>query len=161
MEATKRNLDLERLETRERQVTQAEDSVDAREARIQEEIDRCVAYPRAGLERRYEERLGLIKAETTGRTAALRTRLTEATQRAEAIAVALSSRRLSWPPPALNCFFFNGGLIMPRPSRSGMRTRSASGRRWNTCMAPCSVHSGKGLTWPWATSARQSLRSRM
>ena len=34
MEATKRSLELERLETRERQVAQAEDAVSAREARI-------------------------------------------------------------------------------------------------------------------------------
>ena len=40
---------------RERQVTQAEDDVDAREARIEEEIDRRVAEARAGLERWYEE----------------------------------------------------------------------------------------------------------
>ena len=36
LEATKRSLDHERLETRERQVTQADDDVGAREARIQE-----------------------------------------------------------------------------------------------------------------------------
>ena len=91
LETAERNLDLERLETRERQVAQAEDDVCAREARIQEEIDRRVAEARAGLEREYEERLKLVKAEATGRTAALRTRLTEATQRAEATAAALSS----------------------------------------------------------------------
>ena len=43
LEAAERNLDLERLETRERQVTHAEDDVGAREARIQEEVDRRVA----------------------------------------------------------------------------------------------------------------------
>ena len=80
LEATERSLELERLETRERQVAQAEDDVGAREARIQEEIDRRVAEARAGLEREYEERLELIKAEAAGRTAAFRTRLTEATQ---------------------------------------------------------------------------------
>mgnify|MGYP005823308091 CR=1 FL=1 len=55
MEADERNLDLERLETRERQVTQAEDDIGAREAWIQEEIDRRVAEARTGLEREYGE----------------------------------------------------------------------------------------------------------
>ena len=91
MEAAERNLDLERLEMRERQVTQEEDDVGAWEAWIQEEIDRRVAEARAGLEREYEERLELIKAEAVGRTAALRTRLTEAVQRAEATATALGT----------------------------------------------------------------------
>ena len=50
-----------------------------------------MAEARLGLEREYEERLELIKAEAAGRTAALRTRLTEATQRAEASATALST----------------------------------------------------------------------
>ena len=54
MEAAERNLNLERLETRERQVTQAEDDVGTREAWIQEEIDHRVAEARAGLEREYE-----------------------------------------------------------------------------------------------------------
>ena len=79
------------METRERQVTQAEDDVGAREARIQEEINCRVAEAGAGLEREYGEWLELVKAEATGRTAALRTRLTEATQRAEATAAALGS----------------------------------------------------------------------
>ena len=65
--------------------------VGAREARIQVEIDHRVAEARAGLEREYEERLELVKAEAAGRTAALRTKLTEATQRAEATATALST----------------------------------------------------------------------
>ena len=50
-----------------------------------------MAEARAGLERGYEEWLELIKAEAAGRTAALRTRLTAATQRAEATAAALGS----------------------------------------------------------------------
>ena len=91
LEADERNLDLERLETRERQVTQAEDDVGAREARIQEEIDHRVAEARAGLEREYGERLELVKAEAAGRTAALKTRLTEVTRQAEATAAALGS----------------------------------------------------------------------
>ena len=64
--ATERNLDLERLETRERQVTQAEDDVGAREGRVQEDINRHVAEARVGFERGYEERLELIKAEAVG-----------------------------------------------------------------------------------------------
>ena len=55
LEAAERNLDLEWLETRERQVTQAEDEVGAREARIQEEVDLRVAEVRAGLVREYGE----------------------------------------------------------------------------------------------------------
>ena len=89
LEAAERNLNLEWLETRERQVTQAENNVGAREVRVQEETDRRVAEARAGLEREYEERLELIKAEAEGRTAALRTKLTEATQRAEATRASL------------------------------------------------------------------------
>lgn len=52
-----------------------------------------MAEARAGLEHEYEERLELIRAEAAGRTAALRTRLTEATKRAEATAAALGSAR--------------------------------------------------------------------
>ena len=50
-----------------------------------------MAEDRAGLEHEYEERLELIRAEAAGRTAALRTRLTVGTQRAEATAAALGS----------------------------------------------------------------------
>ena len=50
LEAAERNLDLERLETRERLVTQAGDDVTAREARAQEEVDRRVAEARSDLE---------------------------------------------------------------------------------------------------------------
>ena len=78
------------METREHQVTQAEDDVGAREVQVQEEISRRMAEARSGLEREYEERLELIKAEAAGRTAALRSRLTKAMQRAEASAAALS-----------------------------------------------------------------------
>ena len=49
LEATERSLELERLETRERQVAQAEDAASACEARIQEEVDRRVAEGRADL----------------------------------------------------------------------------------------------------------------
>ena len=89
LEAAERKLDLERLETRERQVTQAEDEVGAHEARIQEEVDHRIAEARADLERMYDQRLELIEAEATGRTAALRSKLTEVTQRAEATTAAL------------------------------------------------------------------------
>ena len=71
LEAAERNLDLERLETRERLVARAQDDVAAREARAQEEVDRRVAEARSAFEREYETRLGLIKAEAEGRTAAL------------------------------------------------------------------------------------------
>ena len=91
LETVERNLDLERLETRERQVARVEDDVGARDARIQEEVGRRMAEARAGIEHEYEEWLGLIRAEATGRTAALRARLTEATQRAEATATTLGS----------------------------------------------------------------------
>ena len=67
------------METRECQVTQAEDDVGAREARIQEEIDRRVAKVCTGLVHEYGERVELIEAEAVGRTAALRTKLIEAT----------------------------------------------------------------------------------
>ena len=40
LEAVERSLELEQLETRERQVTQAEDAVGVREVRVQEEVDR-------------------------------------------------------------------------------------------------------------------------
>ena len=43
LEAMGHSLELERLETRERQVAQAEDAASAREARIQEEVDQKVA----------------------------------------------------------------------------------------------------------------------
>ena len=49
LKATERSLELERLETRERQVAQAEDAASACEARIQEEVDRRVAEGRADL----------------------------------------------------------------------------------------------------------------
>nr|XP_020174888.1 tropomyosin-like [Aegilops tauschii subsp. strangulata] len=91
LEAAQRNLDLERLETREHQVTQAEDDVGAWEVRIREEINRRLAKILAGLVREYGERWELIKAEAAGRTAALRTKLTEAMQCAEATAAALAT----------------------------------------------------------------------
>ena len=91
LEAAERNLDLERLETRERQVTQAEDDVGAREVRIQEEIDHRMAEARSALEREYEARLELIRAEAEGRTAALRAKLAEVTRHANSSAAALSA----------------------------------------------------------------------
>ena len=91
LEATECNLDLERLEMRERQVTQAEDDVGVREARIQEAVDRRMAEAHVDLVREYEEKLELIEAEAAGRTAALRSKLTEAMQHAKATAAALVS----------------------------------------------------------------------
>ena len=83
LEAAERNLDLERLETRERLVARAEDDVAAREARAQEEVDHRVAEARSAFEREYGTRLGLIKAEAEGRTAALRAKLAEVTRCAD------------------------------------------------------------------------------
>ena len=60
LEATERALELERLETRERMVAQAEDDVAAREARASEAVDHRVAAARSNLEREFEERLELI-----------------------------------------------------------------------------------------------------
>ena len=78
LEATERSLELERLETRERQVAQAEDAVSTREARAQEEVDRRVAEARADLAGRYDLKLKLVEAEGVGRTTALRSGLAEA-----------------------------------------------------------------------------------
>ena len=52
LEAVERNLELERLETRECQVAQAEDAVGAREAGVEEEVNRRVAEVRSDLEGR-------------------------------------------------------------------------------------------------------------
>nr|XP_020151778.1 plectin-like [Aegilops tauschii subsp. strangulata] len=91
LEAVERCLELERLETRERQVAQAEDAVGTREAKAQEEIDRRVAEARADLEGRHDLKLKLAEAEAAGRTAALRPRLAEVERRKEATAAALVS----------------------------------------------------------------------
>ena len=81
LEAMERSLELERLETRERQVAQVEDAVCAREVRAQEEVDRWVAEARADLVGRYDLKLKLVEAEAVGRTTALRSGLAEAEQR--------------------------------------------------------------------------------
>ena len=91
LEAIERSLELERLETRERQVAQAEDAIDAREAKAQEEVDRRVAEARANLVGRYDLKLKLAEAEAVGRTTALRSGLAEAEQREKAAAAALTS----------------------------------------------------------------------
>ena len=70
-------------------MTQAEDDVAAREARATIEVDRGVVTARLDLEREFEERLGLIRVEAKGRTAALRAKLEEATRRADAFWAAL------------------------------------------------------------------------
>ena len=89
LEAAERARDLERLETRERLVSQSEDEVAAREARVLEEVERGVTTVRLNLEREFEERLELIRVEAEGRTAALRAKLEEATRRADASRAAL------------------------------------------------------------------------
>ena len=91
LEAVERSLELERLETRERQVAQAEDAVGTREARAQEEVNRRVAEARADLERRHDLKLKLVEAKAAGRTAALKSKLAEAERRQEATATALVS----------------------------------------------------------------------
>ena len=75
LEAVERSLELEQLETRERQVAQAEDAVGAREAKVQEEVDSQVARVRADLEGQYDLKLKLAGTEVAGRTATLRPRL--------------------------------------------------------------------------------------
>ena len=89
LEAAEHARDLERLETRERLVTQAEDDIAAREARVLEEVEHRMAEARSNLGRAYEERLELTRVEAEGRTIALRTRLDEATRRANATRAAL------------------------------------------------------------------------
>ena len=91
LEAMERNLELERLETRERQVAQAEDAVGAREARVQEEVDRRMAEAHADLVGRYDLKLKRVEAEAAGRTAALKSKLAEAERREEAAAATLVS----------------------------------------------------------------------
>ena len=89
LEAVERSLELEQLETRERQVAQAEDAVGAHEARVEKEVNRRVAEVHADLEGRYDLKLKLAGIEDAGRAAALRPRLDEAERHAEATAAAL------------------------------------------------------------------------
>ena len=91
LEAMERGLELQWLETRERQVAQAEDDICTREVRAQEEVDRRVAEARADLVGRYDLKLKLVEAEAVGRTTALRSGLAEAEQREKAAAAALVS----------------------------------------------------------------------
>ena len=91
LEATERSFVLERLETRERQVAQAEDAANAREARILTEVDSRVAEARADLDSRYGMKPELVGAEADGQDSALRSRLAEAEQREKAIVAALVS----------------------------------------------------------------------
>ena len=88
LEATERNLELEQLEMREHQVVQAEDAISAREARAQEEVNHRVAEACADLDGRLDLKLKLVEAEAAGRTAALKSRLTEVERREEATAAA-------------------------------------------------------------------------
>nr|XP_020195975.1 vicilin-like seed storage protein At2g18540 [Aegilops tauschii subsp. strangulata] len=91
LEAVERSLELERLETRERQVAQAEDAVGKRQARAQEEVDRRVAEAHADLEGWYDLKLKRVEDEAAGRTTALKSKLAEAERREEATATALVS----------------------------------------------------------------------
>nr|XP_045089228.1 uncharacterized protein LOC120973986 [Aegilops tauschii subsp. strangulata] len=91
LEAVERSLKLERLEMREHQVAQAEDAIRAREAGVEEEVNRRVAEVRADLEGRYDLKLKLTGTEDAGRAAALRPRLDEAERCAEATAAALNA----------------------------------------------------------------------
>ena len=84
-----RSLELERLEMRERQVTQAEDVVGVRKARDHEDVDHRVPEVRVELERRYDLKLKLAGTKGAGRAAALRLRLDEAERLAVATATAL------------------------------------------------------------------------
>ena len=77
------------METRERQVAQAEGAIGAREARVQEEVDCRVAEVRRDLEGRYALKLKLAGTEAAGKTDALRPRLDEAERHEEATAAAL------------------------------------------------------------------------
>ena len=89
LEATEHSLEIERLETRDRQVDQVEDVVGAREAKAQEEVDRRVAEARAALVGRYDLKLALVEVEAMGRTTAL-SALAEAEQREKAASAALT-----------------------------------------------------------------------
>src|SRR3954469_6213146 len=98
LEVAERTREYEQLETRERQVTQAEDDVAARETRVLEEVCRRVATARQGLEREFEGKLGMIRVEAEGRTAALRAQRDEATRRADASRVALEAAQKELAP---------------------------------------------------------------
>ena len=71
LEAMERSRELEQLETRERQVAQAEDAVGAREAGVEEEVNHRVAEVRADLEGRYDLKLKLAGVEDDGRRGGL------------------------------------------------------------------------------------------
>ena len=90
LEAVERAREHERLETRERWVTRAEE-VAAREARVLEEVGRRVATVHLNLEREFSERLELVRIEAEGRTTVLTTKLEEATRRFDALQAALEA----------------------------------------------------------------------
>ena len=144
LEAAERNLDLEQLETRERLVARAEDEVAAREAWAQEEVDRRVAEARSAFEREYETRLGRIKAEAEGRTAALRAKLAEVTRRADSSAAALSAAQAELSSSRAEQLLLQQRVDTPRPSRSRMRTRSVGGGFWSRSMPHASNAQRKG-----------------
>nr|XP_020187187.1 tropomyosin-like [Aegilops tauschii subsp. strangulata] len=91
LEAAEHSVELERLETRERQVAQADDAVSAREAGIQEEVGRRVAKARADHDNTHDLKLKMVEAGAEGRTNTLRSRLDEVERREKAAAAALIS----------------------------------------------------------------------
>ena len=101
----------------------------------------------ADLVHRYDERLELIEAEATCRTAALRSKLTEMEQRAEAAVAALVSTQTELAS-VLSCFFFNSGSMTPSLLHGRTEKKFFNGGCWSTCTAPCSKSSGTGPTRP-------------
>ena len=91
LEASERSLELERLETRERQVAVAEDAITMHEAKIQEEVDRRVAKARTDLADEHRLALVFLEAEAKGRTTALRKKLDEAKQHERDVVAAQTS----------------------------------------------------------------------
>lgn len=91
LEAVERNLELKRLETRERQVAHAEDDVGVSEVRVQEEVTHRVDEARVDLESRHDLKLKLVEDGAAGRTAALKFRLVEVEWREEGAASSLAS----------------------------------------------------------------------
>ena len=160
LEAAEHNLDLERLETRELLVARAEDDVSACEARAQEEVDRRVAEARTAFECEYETRLGLIKVEAEGGTAALRAKLTEATRRADSSAAAFSAAQAELSSSRAEQLLLqqrvNDTEAVAQQSEDELRRR----RFWSMCMPPCFRRTERGPTQIWAMSARLPRGSR-
>ena len=158
LEAVERSLELEQLEMRERQAAQAEDVIGAREARVEEEVDRRVAEVRADLEGGYDLKLKLAGVEDEGRAAALRPRLDEAERRAEATAAALVTAQAVLASAASSRVPSGGGLMTQWPSRGKTRRRCSSDERWSASMPLCFRISGTGPISPWAIFATWMCR---